>query len=42
LSYQLTRSETLTERWWCAKDFAAKTFVCCVSCIQSVIRWVAG
>jgi len=42
LSYQLTLSETLTERWWRAKEFCCEVFlVCCGSCVQWVIMWVA-
>jgi len=38
----INSSETLTERWWCAKGFCCEVFfVCCGSCEQSVIMWAA-
>jgi len=37
LTCQLTPSETVAERWWCAKGFAAKPFfLCCCSCRPTV------
>jgi len=43
MTCQLTSSETVTECWWCAKGFCCEVFLlCCGSCVQSVIPWVAG